>query len=524
MKRLLCLLVACATPGHPEDDVDYAFARTADGALAVTLDAPGDPSGTTTLSFGDPWGGIDHPETGVRSVTIDGQPIAAVNGKWVAHTGKRIHVVYELAPTPEATKQGSEPFHRPVVSPHLVHLIGTTGVMRPEHLANAKHAVTFRWQIPGWTGVSSYGDGEVTHAVGTLDELRDAVFLASDRLDVRRVAIGKTVLEVAAVNDFGFTDAQLAAKAQQVVTAQRAFFREDGPPFFLITAIPLGPKGVQYGGTGLTNSFAIFVAPQFDDLASVTWLLGHELFHSWNGRVIQPDAPEELMYWFSEGFTNFYARRLLYRAGLVDLAGYVANLNEEVQEYWLSPVRDAPNQAIKDGFWKSHDLERLPYQRGDVLALVLDRQLPGGLDPLMKQLVAEGRAGKTVSIDKLFARIPRSLRPTVVDGTLPALPSTLLAPCLALGAKQVGKFELGFDLQASQAAKSITGLVPGSAAERAGLREGDAVQGWSIYFNKPEVPVEITTGGKHITYLPQGAPVEVPVFAVADASSCPKLL
>lgn len=524
MKWLLLLLAACPRTPSVENDVDYAFARTADGALAVTLDAPGDPSGTTTLSFGEPWGGIEHPETGVRSVMVDGKPISPTGGKWVAHTGKRMHVVYELAPTPEPTKQGSEPFHRPVVSPHLVHLIGTTGILRPEHLANAKHAVTFRWQMPGWRGVSSYGDGEVTHAAGTLDELRDAVFLASDHLDLKRIAIGKTVLDVAAVNDFGFTDEQLAAKAEAVVKAQRGFFEEEGPPFFLITAIPLGPKGMQYGGTGLTNSFAIFLAPQFTDLASVTWLLGHELFHSWNGRVIQPDAPEELMYWFSEGFTNFYARRLLYRAGLVDLDGYVANLNDEIQEYWLSPVRDAPNQAIKDGFWKSHELERLPYQRGDVLALMIDRQLPDGLDPLMKALVAEGRAGKTISIDKLFKRIPTAFKPTVVDGTMMPISSPLLFPCLALDSKKVGKFELGFDIQASQTAKAIVGLVPGSAAERAGLREGDVVQGWSIYFNKPEVPVEVTTGGKHISYLPQGAPVDVPRFKVHDAAACPKLL
>lgn len=523
MKRFVLLLAAChVTP--PREDVEIAFARTADGALAVTLDAPGDPSGTTTLSFGEPWGGVEHPETGVRSVIVDGKAVVGAGGKWVARTGARMHVVYELAPTPEVTQQGSEPFHRPVVTPHVVHLIGTTGLMRPEHLANAKHAVGFRWQIPGWRGVSSYGDHEVEHAVGTFDELRDAVFLASDRLDLRRIPVGKGVLDVAAVNDFGFTDEQLAQRAQQVVTAQRAFFHEDGPPFFLITAIPLGPKGVQYGGTGLSNSFAIFLAPGYADLPSVTWLLGHELFHSWNGRVIQPDAPEELMYWFSEGFTNFYARRLLYRAGLVDLAGFVANLNDEIQEYWLSPVRDAPNQAIKDGFWKSHELERLPYQRGDLIALMADRQLPGGLDPLMKQLVSEGRAGKTVSIDKLFARMPAALRGHVVDGAPFALPASLLSPCLALGAKQVGKFELGFDIQASQTAKSIVGLVPGSAAERAGLREGDAVQGWSIYFNKPEVPVEVTTGGKHISYLPQGTPVSVPVFTVADAAACPKLL
>ena len=433
------------------------------------------------------------------------------------------------SPTPAS---GSEPFHRPIVEPHLVQVIGTTGLLRPAHLADERHAILVRWQLPGWRTVSSFGAGDAVETTASLDEFRDAVFLASDRLHLVPKQLGATTLMVAVINDFGFSDDALADLAARIVTAQRAFFAEPGPPFFLITAIPFGnAQGAQYGGTGLTSSFAIFLSPRFAATGDLAWLLGHELFHSWNGRVIQPDPPEELMYWFSEGFTNFYARRLLYRAGLVDLDGYVKQLDDELVQYWLSPVRDASNAAIRDGFWKQHELERLPYQRGDLLALVLDRALAArgaSLDTLMKQLVAEGRAGGTVSVAKLLARLPvdvaAALQPTIVDGAPLALAPDLLAPCLALAMHSIGRFELGFDMAATQATMRVTGLVPGSRAAAAGLHEGDAIQGWSVYDGNPEKAVELHIGGRAISYLPQGAPVDVPQFTVADRAACPKLL
>ncbi len=543
----LAVLAGCPAPDHPRaaEDVAYTLARVG-GDLEIAIDLSGAPSGTSVFDLGEPWGGVQHSEEEVREVhALDsaGTQIAVEKGEaaWtVRHApNERLHVVYTLASTHRDQVWGSEAFHRPILQPHLIQVIGNTGILRPRHLADARRAITVRWKpMPGWTQVSSYGDAQELVTTATLDEFRDAVFLASDRLHLVRRTINGTRLVVAIVNDFAFGDDALADLATRVVTAQRAFFAETGPPFFLITAVPLGDaKGpaAQYGGTGLTNSFAVFLSKRFADTRNLAWLLGHELFHTWNGRVIQPDPPEELMYWFSEGFTNFYARRLLYRAGIVDLDGYVKQLDDELAQYTLTPVRDQPNQAIREGFWKSHDLERLPYQRGDVLALILDRALVAhgsSLDALMKALVTEGRAGGTVGVDKLLARfaalatpaIAAQLKATIVDGALLAIDPQLLAPCLAGSTRAVGRFELGFDFPASQATKRVTGVVPGSRAAAAGLRDGDPITGWSINLGQPEKLVELQVGGRTLSYLPQGDPVDVPVFTIADAKACAKIL
>jgi predicted metalloprotease with PDZ domain len=209
----------------------------------------------------------------------------------------------------------------------------------------------------------------------------------------------------------------------------------------------------------------------------------------------------------------------------------VKNLDDEISTYFLSEVRDESNEAIKKGFWKSHDLERLPYERGNLIALILDRALVAtgsSLDALMKTLVAEAHLGKTVSVDKLLARMPPAtaaiLKKTIVDGATLSVDPQLLAPCLAMTTRTVGRFELGFDFGATQASRKVSGVVPGSRAAAAGLHDGDPITGWSINYGKPEIPVELQLGGRTLTYLPQGAPVEVPVFSVADAAACRSIL
>jgi predicted metalloprotease with PDZ domain len=44
-------------------------------------------------------------------------------------------------------------------------------------------------------------------------------------------------------------------------------------------------------------------------------------------------------------------------------------LERVINGYLKSPVREAPNQKIVEGFWSNRSLQQLPYQRGALLAL-----------------------------------------------------------------------------------------------------------------------------------------------------------
>ena len=177
----------------------------------------------------------------------------------------------------------------------------------------------------GWKVASSFSvePEEASDATTTIHDFCQAVFLAGELRLLRRDIHGAPLWIAIAGTDWGFTDEAFADTAAKVVAAQRGFFADYAWPYFLISVIPVGrynPRSTSKGGTGLTNSFAIFMTPKTglaldEDGRGVPWLLSHELFHLWNGHRYRLEEPDQLGYWFSEGFTDYYARRLLLRAG-----------------------------------------------------------------------------------------------------------------------------------------------------------------------------------------------------------------
>jgi predicted metalloprotease with PDZ domain len=176
-----------------------------------------------------------------------------------------------------------------------------------------------------------------------------------------------------------------------------------------------------YGGTGLTTSFSLAMGEGTPLDGSIDTLLAHEHFHSWCGQTIEPDPPEQDAYWFTEGFTTFYTSRLLYRAGMLNLADYAASLDRDLVAYTASSARELPNANIGAGFW------------------------------------------------------------------------------------------------------TLRGVVPGSAAERAGLKNGDHLDAIDAQIGEPDRPVRLGINGRTVTYQP-ARELDVLAFDVHDANACTSVL
>jgi predicted metalloprotease with PDZ domain len=281
----------------------------------------------------------------------------------------------------------------------------------------------------------------------TYDEFRGAVLVAGEMRLVRRdigpcspprpcspgPSTATSPLWVAIVGkDWGFTDDAFADAAAAVTGAERAFFADYDWPFFLVSVIPVGgnfdPKVARgFSGVGLTQSFAMFVAPkarlmQETSGRGIMFLMSHELFHSWNGRRYKLQDPQELGLWFSEGFTDFYARRLSYRAGLMSAQSYVEDLNKRIERYALSPFRDEPAERIVRDFWRDPAIGDLPYLRGNMVASLVDAQIrrsSGGarsLDDLMKELLsARPKEAPMVTSDTFLAKIAAFTSPAFAE-------------------------------------------------------------------------------------------------------------
>ena len=470
---LACAASAPRAGGGPDAIVTIELTSSSGAPrVSVVIEAAGDPSGTTVFQIEDRWGGVSGFDQGIRDVAVHGRGGAALA---VEHPDERTWTVrhapseplalsYALAPTQPFIPPSSSSYYKPVVQPSIFHAIGHAFLIVPRHLAgDAPRSIDFRWrgfEEAGWKTVSSFGvDPRGTLVNRSMDQFVHAVFFAG-AIRVHRVPARGGELVVAIAGDgWLFRDEEFVASARSVVDAERAFF-DDGAPYFLISVLPIGdmdPSTHSIGGTALVSSFALFMMPntrlasepqyETEGHLGVRWLLAHELFHHWNGGVIERAQPDELTYWFSEGFTDFYARRLLYRAGLITIADYARSLEASLSAYYASPVLHASNQEMAASFWTNDSAQKLAYRRGDAVALAVDariRATSGGarsLDDVMKDLCRRGReTGERVSTDSLIATFAKETSPDfaelvrqwVVTGDAVSIEPDALSPCLSM--------------------------------------------------------------------------------------------
>ena len=139
-----------------------------------------------------------------------------------------------------------------------------------------------------------------------------------------------------------------------------------------------------------------------------------------------------------------------------------------------------------------------------------------------------------ITIKRVFETIDRYLladtsaefRRVVQDnGDLIALdPAPALGSCSRVSRENVPTFDLGFDLDGSQTAKTVTGVEPEGPAFAAGLRNGQPLTGFSVYNGQTDRLATITirgeTGDRRIAYLPQGKTVVVWQYHLVPGQGC----
>jgi len=546
--ELLVLISAATVSDDARVDYSITLLDAELPRLAIEVEAPAAAGTATKLSFDDEWGGVSDAgadfvlvsATDENGHTLVCERADAHAWKVVGPEARRIHARFEIGPTAHRGESRGSEYFKPIVERRLVHLLGGTSLPWPADLdRKTARRISLVWkgfEQASWTLACSHGVGPGPFELESdAESFRHAVFVAGDFKIFERTAYGSP-LRVAVWGDgWGSSTEDFADQCARIVGIERAFFEDGNRPPYLITLIPVGASdghSSSLGGTGLVNSFALFMQPGArldrgpNDGMSVTWLLAHEMFHEWNGMTIQLAQPERRGYWFSEGFTDFYARSLLARNGLLDEDAFVASWNRRLAEFATHPARNATAARIDEAFWSDRDVQSLPYVRGDVLAQKVDHAIrvtskgQHSLDDLMRALVCRARQERRgFTVDELLAEIEHwsdartaaEVRAVAVDGADLELPTDVFGPDYRLLPADVPQFELGFDFERTRAANAITGLIPDSAAARAGLREGESLRGMSLAPGQAHTPVVISvadTAGtvRKVDYLPQGRP------------------
>lgn len=499
-------------------------------AYRVSVAFTGDADGTTNIRLPNEWGGQQELFKAIRNISVSEGAVLSDTEKpflkTVAHKpGEKITVRYEIAQDFQGPLKNAVRY-RPVTDTSYIHWIGNTIWILPEWDEQAENVVSIEWKgFPKtWTIANSFA---ISHRKqkfqAKLPELTSAIFVAGDFRLTTTKARGNEV-NVAIRGKWQFRDAELAEMIRKVIETERDFFADHSQKYYLVTLVQTdeGPNTSSFGGTGLTDSFALFATPEAS-VDRIRGLLSHEYAHNWiPGKLGQMPDPEQSLYWFSEGFTEFYTFKLLLNGGLITPSEFASAYNDRIRDYYVLPVRTSPNDRIVADFWKDRNVQRLPYLRGFLFATNLDAEIrvkSGGktsLDDAIREMFADSKIKKNPlsfeSLTQLFSKhlgrdASVDIKKYLIEGDLIVPREDGLGNGFTQQVVQMPVFELGFDFDKFAKDRVVADVNPNSSAYAAGLRNGQKRNGGvSLAFGDTTKEVELKVkddeGEKTIKFLP----------------------
>jgi predicted metalloprotease with PDZ domain len=230
-------------------------------------------------------------------------------------------------------------------------------------------------------------------------------------------------------------------------------------------------------------------------LASIT---AHEMFHAWNVKRLRPAdmwpydydrAQPTPWLWVSEGITDYYADLALVRGGIVDSAQFMRATGGKAQTVGEAPPTALEDASLSTWVHPTDGTAYLYYPKGSLAGFMLDVLIRDysnnarSLDDVMRQLYqtvykkgrgftgndwwpAVTRTAGGQSFSDFYARYVDGRDPYPLDRILP------LAG-MRMTIDTVREPRLGISTAADSTGIFVNAVLPGGAAQEAGVRPGD---------------------------------------------------
>jgi len=336
---------------------------------------------------------------------------------------------------------------------------------------------------------------------------------------------------------FTIPQTEILTAVRKIVTLQRERFNDFNQPFYNIVVLP---KEDNVAGTRIENLFVSFFKSDVTR-EQLYVLLSHEMLHNWlTADIVKPPKGESgfKYQWVYEGFTDYFARRILFDAKIITPAKFAELVNRDIINIADNPNKNTTFQdlvkASETGKFNQPFI-KLSYYRGALIALDWDskirrRNKEKSLGNLIEDVYRLAlKNGGSLGEEAFFELVQKNyeidakadFERYILRGEPISAVSNALGNSYNLRESSVPSFDAGFLLNESRQAKKISGVKSGGAADRAGLRDGMElvrVENYNRFGNawnplKPlVVVVKEQNKERKISFFPHGAPHKLLLF------------
>jgi predicted metalloprotease with PDZ domain len=482
-------------------------------------------TGTQLLSIDNYSPGLSMPQRLENLVVSDDQGALSLSPdkaefptSWNA--GRRVNgtlrIRYRL-PIVNDTHATGGPQGSPRIDGDGVSSTGEMLLMQPS--TTRPYRISLKWNLlamgKGASGVWTYGEGDVSLPAGSLSRLRESFFMAGH---VRREPPAlKGAFSAVWTGEPGFDPRPALRWAEGLHGWMSRFFGDPREVTYRIF-LRYNPAANAGGGTAFPNSF-LWTYGEGVSADHMEAILGHEMTHTWTAT--------DMGKWFDEGLAVYYQQRLPWLARMISSTAYLADINKTAARYYTNELSHLSDAEVLQDYWTDVRRIVIPYDRGAMYFAVLDSKIreashgKRSIDDLIRVIVDRNRKG--VPTDEAFwvALLRREIgdegaavHQAMMGGDTLVPDSTAYGPCFRRVAAQIRRYQLGYEQKRASVDGVVVGLIPGSEADKAGIREHDRIVLRTNTDGAQRDPqmrltVKITRDGNTfpITYLPRGEAV-----------------
>lgn len=421
--------------------------------------------------------------------------------KIIANPSKKwITITYDVFPKKELD------LLEPIINQQIFHFVGYTLFIYPRIDLDKKIKVGLKFDTSvknSTVFANSFGFNKEQELNGSLKSIHNATYAGGFYQTDALKADKTTILIHGAKNE---TREYIKTLFNKVIPLQKEFWNEGKNKNNIVFVHVNDYVHTTMSGMRTPGALSILVNETSPFLKEdLPEFLAHEFWHTWMGGQFSSAHSYKHMAWLFEGVTDYYAHKTTYQSGVIDLSSWKNKYNRILARHYLSLVKNKSNEHIIRHFDEDPIYEKLPYDRGEIIALELDNRIRNlsqekySFDDVIKDLFSDINK-KTYetrdfqkSLQKFYPDAKNFVKLYIIEGKDLPLSNSFFDPSKKLEWVKIKPENYGVDLKSMTIDKVVSGVNKKSVAYQKGLRNGQKVVSYQVNYKDINKPILLKT-------------------------------